>query len=259
VQLKHLHHGETTGAVCLAVETAGHLIDLTRMGDFPAAADLAVSWADLLWDSVGDARELLAKDPARFRGRYDRLPEGLGGARKASLHETGLAVAEKTLESLYNAVDPVLWADVVCGEVARFDHAIIRERWATAAPQITATAPAFNAGEAVALIQHEASLPGQPEERDPDQEEAIEPTDETLRAALAMLDEGSRRILDLSKNRSMSADDRMRAIAGLDRRCWAWNSTRWAELLNVEGATIRQTRFWRVDRVNRVEQERESY
>jgi len=52
---------------------------------------------------------------------------------------------------------------------------------------------------------------------------------------------------------TQSADDKMRAICGIDRRLLAYNSLQWSELLDVSDAAIRKTKFWTKDRAIAIE------
>jgi len=164
VDLSHLHHGDVTEAVALAVQQAGALADLARGSIFPSDSEAAVAVTDLLLTTIGEARELLTPAPERFRGRYDGLPEAFGGIRKPSYHETGLAVAVAVLHAAYDATDTLLWSRVLAGEVKRFDHALIGERWVEVARRLAKTAPVFDANELAAWIRDEAvrAAKGQP-------------------------------------------------------------------------------------------------
>jgi hypothetical protein len=68
----------------------------------------------------------------------------------------------------------------------------------------------------------------------------------------ALLGDESRKILIIARS-DENADEKMRAICGIDRRCLAWNSPLWANLLDVSDAAIRKTQFWRVDRPQAIE------
>jgi hypothetical protein len=63
----------------------------------------------------------------------------------------------------------------------------------------------------------------------------------------ALLGEDFKEIIDITRS-AKSADDRMRAICGLDRKHLSKNSEEWANLLSVTGAAIRKTTFWKEER-----------
>jgi len=157
MDLSHLHHGDVTEAVALAVAQAGALADLARMGDFPGADKLVVSTGDLLYAATGDARELLTRDPARFRGHGARQ---VAGIHAASWHEAGLALAVAVLHAAYNATDTLLWSRVLAGDPDRFPHDLIGKRWAEAAPRLAEAAPEFDADELAALVRSEGQPSG---------------------------------------------------------------------------------------------------
>jgi hypothetical protein len=69
----------------------------------------------------------------------------------------------------------------------------------------------------------------------------------SARAIESLLGAESQMVLDVVKSAD-SADNKMRAICGIDRRFLAWNSVKWAELLGITDAAIRKTPFWQVDR-----------
>jgi len=79
------------------------------------------------------------------------------------------------------------------------------------------------------------------------EEEARKPLDpaEAIRQAeAALMDETDRRILAIAGN-GFPADQRMRDIALLDKRFLGYSAPKWAQLLHVTDAAIRQTDFWK--------------
>ncbi len=71
-----------------------------------------------------------------------------------------------------------------------------------------------------------------------------------LRATYATaMDENGEHIVAIAADAAKSADERMRRISEIDRRVCAWTSSRWADLLRVSASAIRQTGWWKVDRV----------
>jgi hypothetical protein len=70
---------------------------------------------------------------------------------------------------------------------------------------------------------------------------------QSARAIEALLGEEGEKVLGIAHSDD-TADDKMRAICGIDRRCLAWKSPLWADLLHVSEPAIRQTKFWKEDR-----------
>jgi len=57
------------------------------------------------------------------------------------------------------------------------------------------------------------------------------------------------RIRSIVEDTSKSADDRLHALSRIDQRFFGWKSPTLGKLLGVKGAAIRQTGWWRIDRV----------
>lgn len=53
------------------------------------------------------------------------------------------------------------------------------------------------------------------------------------------------KILSVARDQSLPADQRMRALVEIDKRMEGYDSTQWADLLQVTTAAIRQTDFWK--------------
>lgn len=68
------------------------------------------------------------------------------------------------------------------------------------------------------------------------------------RVAIALGEENTVRILAISQDTKLSADQRMRQIYEIDARCLGWLSPKWAKLLAVTPEAVRQTPWWREDR-----------
>jgi hypothetical protein len=75
-------------------------------------------------------------------------------------------------------------------------------------------------------------------------------------AVEALLGDESQQVLNVARS-GQSADDKMRAICGIDRRFLAYTSAQWADLLEVSDAAIRKTPFWRHDRPQAIKADRE--
>jgi hypothetical protein len=90
-------------------------------------------------------------------------------------------------------------------------------------------------------------------------EAADDPQSTASRALEELLGDEAKPILNAARS-DKSADDRMRAICGIDRRLLHWKSTQWANLLSLKERitpdAIRQTSFWKVDRKRAIEAER---
>ena len=70
-----------------------------------------------------------------------------------------------------------------------------------------------------------------------------------------LLGNEAQQILEIAQSHK-SVDDRMRAICLIDLRHLAWDSPKWANLLNVSEAAIRKTKFWKEDRPRAIEANR---
>ena len=75
-------------------------------------------------------------------------------------------------------------------------------------------------------------------------------------AVEALLGDKAQEVLKVARSNE-SADSRMRAICGIDRRFLGYESPQWAELLGVSDAAIRKTPFWKQDRRPAIEADRE--
>ncbi len=77
------------------------------------------------------------------------------------------------------------------------------------------------------------------------QEQTGKPTAKPIagNAVEALLGDDAKEVLDIARS-DKSADDRAIEICTLDRRCLAWKSPRWAELLGCSAANIRKGYFW---------------
>jgi hypothetical protein len=61
----------------------------------------------------------------------------------------------------------------------------------------------------------------------------------------ALMDEEDARILAVASDTKLSANERMKRILVLDRSATGWKSTKWAGVLGVKDAGIRQTETWK--------------
>jgi GTPase SAR1 family protein/Leucine-rich repeat (LRR) protein len=57
-----------------------------------------------------------------------------------------------------------------------------------------------------------------------------------------------KKILQIANDNELSADEKMRRIFDVDRRCVAWKSPEWSRLLGVTPDAVRQTSWWKEDR-----------
>jgi len=64
----------------------------------------------------------------------------------------------------------------------------------------------------------------------------------------AVTDENAIAIIKVAEDRTKTTDEKMRAIYAIDRRAVGWDSPKWARLLGVSAAAIRQTDWWRKER-----------
>jgi hypothetical protein len=90
------------------------------------------------------------------------------------------------------------------------------------------------------------------------------PSDETpqktgghlsARACELLLSEGALLVANIARQENTSLDNKLRSIARLDKRYYAWDSEVWAEFFGVTPGAIRRTKFWRVDRKQYMEAE----
>jgi hypothetical protein len=58
-------------------------------------------------------------------------------------------------------------------------------------------------------------------------------------------DETALKVLAIARDQNKTADERMQALAALDRRYRGYDSPKWADLLQVTPAAVRQTSFWK--------------
>ncbi|MCI0460798.1 MAG: hypothetical protein L0Z62_27940 [Gemmataceae bacterium] len=65
----------------------------------------------------------------------------------------------------------------------------------------------------------------------------------------AVADDNAIAIINVAKDATKTADEKMRAIYAIDSRALGWTSEKWAKVLNVTGSAIRQVDWWRIDRV----------
>lgn len=70
-----------------------------------------------------------------------------------------------------------------------------------------------------------------------------------------MLGAESQEVLKIARS-SKTADDRMRDISRIDQRFFGWKSPQWSNLIKVSAAAIRKTKFWKEDRQQAIEQDR---
>ena len=83
----------------------------------------------------------------------------------------------------------------------------------------------------------------------PPSEQPMPAADTTVAAALAaVVDPDAIAIARVAGDGSQTADQKMRAIYAIDNRAVGWNSSKWAEVLSVTAAAVRQTDWWREDR-----------
>jgi hypothetical protein len=78
------------------------------------------------------------------------------------------------------------------------------------------------------------------------QEQTDDPNWQSVLAAVA--DESALAILNVAKDSARTADERMRVIYAIDNRTVGWTSGRWAEVLEVTAAAVRQTDWWKNER-----------
>jgi hypothetical protein len=74
----------------------------------------------------------------------------------------------------------------------------------------------------------------------------LEPNWGAIVAAVA--DQNALAIFQVAQDASKTADQKMGDIYTLDNRAVGWTSTRWADILGVTGAAIRQTEWWTTHR-----------
>ena len=65
---------------------------------------------------------------------------------------------------------------------------------------------------------------------------------------------GVKPVDESSEASNLTANERMMVVFTRDRSCISWTAAKWAELLGVEGSTIRKTPTW--IKVIRLERER---
>jgi hypothetical protein len=72
---------------------------------------------------------------------------------------------------------------------------------------------------------------------------------EWLKAALeSVVDENAIAIINVAQDTTRTADQKMRDIYAIDNRVVGWNSPKWARVLRVKDAAIRQTEWWKEER-----------
>jgi hypothetical protein len=64
----------------------------------------------------------------------------------------------------------------------------------------------------------------------------------------ALVDETQLEIFKVAQDSSKTSDQRMAAIYVIDNQVLGWTSAKWASVLRVSDAAVRQTRWWRNDR-----------
>ena len=73
---------------------------------------------------------------------------------------------------------------------------------------------------------------------------------EAIARVLEIADPSAARIIAIADDKTLSADERMHAIAAIDERYYLKQSPQWATLLQCSAPNIRVTVFWKVTRLN---------
>ena len=77
----------------------------------------------------------------------------------------------------------------------------------------------------------------------------LDPAEARLLALLeAVTDDNALAIINVAQDSEKSADERLRTIYTIDNRSLGWSSRKWADVLRVSDAAVRQTDWWKIDR-----------
>jgi hypothetical protein len=87
-----------------------------------------------------------------------------------------------------------------------------------------------------------------PSETPPAESTPTADTDDWKVALAFAADDNALAMVQVAQDATKSADEQMRAIYTIEQRALGWTSPRWAKLLGVTDAAVRQTRWWRIDR-----------
>jgi hypothetical protein len=78
---------------------------------------------------------------------------------------------------------------------------------------------------------------------------APKPSEPNLKSLLAAVaDDNAIAIINVAQDAAKTADERMRMIYAIDNRALGWKSAKWADVLEVSDAAIRQTHWWKIER-----------
>jgi hypothetical protein len=193
-------------------------------------------------------------DPSRCPGCGTPVPEAL---RESAPHVTCQQCRGYTLHT-----------NVIMVPVAKPGAAPVRLQtaasyWAPCHSPLTAAAPpggpAAAAGGAGVPPTAAAAAAGASADAPPTRTTSVPPADGADGAEasdkpdwqallVAVADESTLAVITVARDCSKSADERMRTIYTLDNRALGWKSPKWASVLGVKDAAVRQTAWWKEDR-----------